>query len=409
MYLSLELKSFLLLCAGDEGVDEVELMLDPHVAVDRKIVADKARVVLQRGGPVNKSLVSIVPRDSQLLNDYDPQVIVSSHPSMFPYNKGGPPKGMSLACWAEGLLQRYPLDQFARNIGAIPDIFNRIQRQEVNTQAYVQFKMQPHKMCEVTTLNDTQVATVLDAYASCAFGERLNTMMQGLPPACWTLLNSIKAMGGRVIGTPQSFAALRSKVLAPQGIFGPYTCSINLSPSEAGFEWTFHLAGHDYQINDLTGDPEERPNTAQCYRIIAENPVACAEFLHSYMRAFCAVMLGWPMESDHQVDHNCLFGRICVAYLKYESSTRGGKHAHGQILQPSLQAKRLQQLMADNSTDRVVERQLHGFMESVMTAFFPVPTRPLQDPPADLSEVWKPHINGNNGEQCSNGLFVMYD
>lgn len=363
-------------------------MLDPNVSVDRKMVAERARVVLQCGGRVNKTLVSIVPRNSPLVNDYDPQVIVSSHPSMFPYNTGGPPEGMSFSTWAEGLLQRYPVDQFARNIGAIPDIFNRIQRQQVNVQAHVQFCLQPHKMAEISTLTNDQINQVVEVYASNAFGERLNTLMKDLPPAAWTLFNCIKAMGGRIIGTPQSFASLRSKVLAPQGIFGPYTCSINLCPSEAGFEWTFHLAGHEYKIDPDTGHPVDRPNIAQCYRIIAENPVAAAEFLHAYMRAFCAVCLGWPMECDRQQDSNCLFGRICVAFLKYESSTRGGKHAHGQILQPALQAERLKKLFTD--TNRM-EHHLHAFMESVMTAFFPVPTAPPSDNITVCTELWKQH------------------
>ena len=369
-------------------------MMDPDVSLDRQVVVDKARVVLQNGGLTNKKLVSIVPHNSTLANDYDPMVIVGSHPSMFPYNKGGPPEGMSMTRWASHILQRFPVTQFARNIGAIPDMFNRLQRHQVNAQAHVQFNLQPDKLSSMATLDEEQVNKVLETYASSSFGERLQKIMATLPSAAWDLLHALKAMGGRIMGTAQSFAALRSKVLAPHGIFGPYTCSLNLCPSETGAEWTFYLADVGLRVDD-TGRLENRPHTSQCYRIIAANPVAAAEFLHCYMRAFCTTFLGWPMECERQQQPNCLFGRICVAYLKNESSTRGGKHAHGQILQPALQAARLKELITNGST---MEYQLHSFMDGVMTAYFPIPTAPPSCNNTTTSTLWKEHAPMVNGK-----------
>ena len=387
------------LAVGDGGVDEVELMLDPDVSLDRQMVVDKARIVLQAGGLTNKKLVSIVPRNSPLANDYDPMVIVGSHPSMFPYNKGGPPEGMSMTCWAANILQRYPVEQFAQNTGAIPDMFNRLQRHQVNAQAHVQFNLQPDRLASIATLDEAQVNVVLEAHASCAFGARLQQIMAPLPPAAWDLLGAVRAMGGRIMATPQSFASLRSKVLAPQGIFGPYTCSLNLCPSEIGSKWTFCMAGYEVDYDDaghLTG----RPHTSQCYRIVAANPVAAAEFLHCYMRAFCAVFLGWPMECEQQKHPECLFGRICVAYLKYESSTRGGKHAHGQVLQPAMQAARLKDLMSNGTT---MEYQLYSFMDGIMAAYFPIPTAPPTCNDTATASLWKEHAPMVNGE-----TFIYY-
>lgn len=384
-----------LLHTVEEGVDEVEVMLDPDVSMDRQNIVDKARVVLERGGISNKTLVSILPRNNPIANDYDPMVIVGSHPSMFPFNKGGPPEGMSLTRWSCSILQRYPREQFARNVGAIPDMFNRIQRHQVNAQAHVQFNLSAHKLASFDCLDEDHVNVVMQAYASNAFGEGLKCIMAPLPPTAWDLYNALKAMAGRIIGTAQSFAALRSKVLSPHGVFGPYTCSINLCPSETGSEWTFSLAGCDYTIDDH-GKPEDRPHTTQCYRIVAENPVAAAEFLHVYMRAICDIIFGWPMESDRQVNPNCLFGKICVAYLKYESSTRGGKHAHGQVLQPPLQAARLQALMDER---KPVEHLLHSFMNGIMTAFFPIPEKPLDCPDMPISDMWREEAPVRNGER----------
>jgi hypothetical protein len=130
------------------------------------------------------------------------------------------------------------------------------------------------------------------------------------------------------------------------------------------------MSGKEYKF-DALGMPSERPHVQACLKIVAENPVACADVIHAYMRAFADIFLGWPMDSDRQVNPDCVFGVLLAAYLKYESSTRGGKHGHGQICQPALQAQRLKEMLENTPA---FQFQLHGFMEAVMMAFFPTPS-----------------------------------
>ncbi len=85
-----------------------------------------------------------------------------------------------------------------------------------------------------------------------------------------------------------------------------------------------------------------------------------------------------------QINPDCLFGVIYAMYLKYESSQRGGLHAHGQTCQPFLQAEQLRRMMADKS---VFEEHLYAFFESVMCAYFPVPIR-HPSPTPDLPSKW---------------------
>jgi hypothetical protein len=171
--------------------------------------------------------------------------------------------------------------------------------------------------------------------------------------------------------------------MAVQPLFGHYTCSLNLCPSELGSEWTFAMAGKKYSF-DALGMASDRPHVKQCQRIVAENPVACAEMIHAYMQAFAEIFLGWPMDAERQDNPDCIFGVILAAYLKYESSTRGGKHGHGQICQPALQAQRLKAMLEDAP---MFQYQLHGFMEAVMMAFFPTPAYSFwQEAPADVDK-----------------------
>jgi hypothetical protein len=348
--------------------------MDPNVPIDPAADAHRATVTMQRQG----LLVSAAPRSDTLINDYDSDWILGSHPSAFPHNTGGCPKGMSEARWAQIILQRYPVRQFAQNVGLVADIFNITQRHSVQTSARVQFKCRPDQQQAVASLTEVDVQTVLDATTSQLFGAALDNSLNTTsnPTAAKTLYYGMKSVGGRVVGTPQSFLSLRSKVCAAADFFGPYTVQLNLSPSETGSEWTFDLAGKSYQL-DLDGHPTTRPHVAECKKIIADNPVACAHFLVAYMRAFCHVFLGWPQGADKQENPDCMFGPLWAPYLKYESSGRGGLHAHGQAIMKFLHAINLRKLI----TDGIFKSQLFGFFESLMCAYFPVP----QVPPASTT------------------------
>lgn len=313
-------------------------------------------------------LVSAIPKSDKLVDDYDPGWMLGAHPSTFPHNKGGCPSGMSEERWAQCLLQRYPACQYARNLGLIADCFNVVQRHNVNKNAWVQFQFRPDQQAAITALSQRDVQAVLDLISSNAFGANLINGLNSLPPGARILYNGVKAVGGRVLGTPQSFMSLRSKVMAGTTVFGAYTCHINLNPSETSAKWTFDLAGEKYE-HDIEGYPSTRPHIVDCKRIIAANPVACADFLMAYLHGFVKVFCGWPMDSERQVNPECLFGLIRLMYLKYESSQRRGLHAHGQLCQPFLQHERLKQIIIDGT---LVEH-LFGYFENIMCAYFPVP------------------------------------
>ena len=347
--------------------------MDPDVPVDNDTTVQRAKVMLQRQG----LLVSAVPKSDKLADDYSPQWFLDAHPSTFPWNAGGWPKGMSQDRWGQCILHRYPPSQFAQNLGLVTDMFNINQRHSVSKSAWIQFRFRQDQCADINALSESDVQSVLEAISKQEFGPNFKDRMDRLPPGAWALYNGVKAVGGRVLGTPQSYGSLRSKVIAVANFFGSYTCQLNLSPAEIGSEWTFILAGEEYKLG-LDGRPTNRPDTLQCKRIIAANPVACADFLMSYLRAFCEIFLGWPMDSDCQTNPNCLFGPLYAAYLKYESSARGGLHAHGQCIKRILQTRNLQKLIEAG----IFQNELCGFFEGLMCAYFPVPQRPPSDIPA---------------------------
>ena len=344
-----------------------------HVEAEPPLDATTAANVARNSLARQKLVASTITPNTKPENDYDPKWFLKSHPSTFPHNSGSCPSGMSLEKWFQTLIRRYPTEQFAQNLPLISDAFNIIQRHSVYKHAWVQFKSSPDRVAALAHLTEHDVNIVLDALSKNLFGTSLHAALDSTcnPAAARTLLNGIRAVGGHIIGTPQSFLNLRSKVLAPHVIFGHYTVAMNLCPSELGAVWTFRLAGKNYTF-DAEGNPEGRPHLTACRRLIAANPVACADFFHAYITGFLSVFCGWPIDAQCQQDPNCMFGVLVALYLKHENGERGGLHCHGQGTQPALSTERLKRLMEDGNA--TMQRALFDFFEAIMCAYFPSPT-----------------------------------
>ena len=348
-----------------EGIDDVELQMDPSGLIPDVNAAANLASDLSAAGLISQTkLVAAVPGGGQPLNDYDPLWLIKAHPSCFPWGTGGPPEGMSLIRWIRGTINRYPREQFAQNVGFLTDSFNIWQRHETYTHASVQLKLSPHLAAQIQHLTEDDICAVLKLLAGGSNGKDYTKAFGALPPAARVLLDGLKRTGARVLGSPQSFLSLRSKVIAGNVIFGSYTCMMNLCPSEISSEWTFRLSGKEFNF-DMFGNPANPRPVIESLRCVAANPKSCAHFAHAYMQSFAKVFLGWPMDSPCQIDPNCLFGQILMAYLKYEVSGRFAKHAHGQITQPALQAKHILLMMENGDFQKL----LLNFMESFSMSY----------------------------------------
>lgn len=116
---------------------------------------------------------------------------------------------------------------------------------------------------------------------------------------------------------------------------------------------------------------ENAPDVMTKLRVVASDPVGCAKFFNLFLCAFCDVFLGYPIGAKEQkfLDGKpCgLFGRVLAYMFKFESSGRGGIHAHGVIIQPDLQATRLQAI----TTDPLTKAKLLNFLEHTMSQVIP--------------------------------------
>ncbi len=84
----------------------------------------------------NNIIAAIVPGNSTLVNAFDPEYLLWTHPSVFPWNKGKRPDKMSLLSYYQILLERAPLVQFGHNVGLLFDMFDIWQRNEVSDERH---------------------------------------------------------------------------------------------------------------------------------------------------------------------------------------------------------------------------------------------------------------------------------
>jgi len=142
----------------DSGIDEFEVQVDTSTQPSSDTSAQQARRLFEQA----HIIASVLARDQSIVNDYNAGWVPGAHPSAFPYNKGGRPKGMSEKRWSQCVLRRYPVEQFAQNVPLIVDMFNILQRHTAYTSSHVHFKFRPRDAAVVAQMTPFDIQQVLD-------------------------------------------------------------------------------------------------------------------------------------------------------------------------------------------------------------------------------------------------------
>jgi hypothetical protein len=239
-------------------------------------------------------------------------------------------------------------------------------RHGVYTQAYVQVRNSPQLQQALATATVEHAQATADILTSGARGSTLAKRVREAPPEVRALLGCVKAVGGRVPGTPSSLASLMSKSLSLWMGGGNYTMMINLNPADGTSRLAARLGEVEYACVGPNGAPDSRrPGVGQRWRLLCANPLASARFFIYFVRAFIRVFLGWDLEQHRQVDPNCPFGRVAGFFFKWEVTGKLILHTHGCIVQPDLQPARLRYLLEHDGV------RFGDFLESVACQYLP--------------------------------------
>ncbi|PNW87689.1 hypothetical protein CHLRE_02g142907v5 [Chlamydomonas reinhardtii] len=360
-----------------QGIDDVDLSPTPADspalrAVFQDACADERALQLLLDGWPLASCTEQAPQ-----SDYQPEWPLRVHVNRFPNGTGACPTGMQMLSWIQLQLQRWypPAPDGTEDCSAqaphfILDMFDAWQRHTVNQQVAVRFKLDPQLIMSLGDMGPDTLVEAADVLAAGLSRTEQAQRLHGSPPEVEQLVRGARITGAHVVGSPGSYAALRSRAYGLWAAYGPPSASVTLNPASVHSDATFTLMGRPYTFDVRTGAPQHRPMAAERWDLVAGHPLACAESFEAFMDAFCDVFLGWPAGSDVQQRSNCLFGRVDAFFFKFEMNQRGELHVHGCIWQPGLQPARLRKALAD---PRSCPDVLLDFLESVQTQWFASP------------------------------------
>lgn len=240
---------------------------------------------------------------------------------------------------------------------------------QVNRHSYVTCKLKPKDAEAIGTLTKPLLDATLELLKANLRGSKLKAACREQPHAVRVLLNSFRTANSHVPGSGQAMASFRSKCSGVWSVFGAWTMFLNFNPSELNARACISLCGRDYEIDGTTGDPLMPPSSTERWRLIAGNPVACAEFFEAVICAIMEVYFGWPKGATKQVNKDCLFGIISAMCANYETSGRLALHMHGLICQPALQARRVLHYFTVGNANNIF-----AFLEFLACTWIPSPT-----------------------------------
>lgn len=75
-------------------------------------------------------------------------------------------------------------------------------------------------------------------------------------------------------------------------------------------DMVMQLCERGYGFDELGRPDDDRPASAERYRLVAGNPVACAIALAAFVQTYNEVFLGWRAGAEAQDNSRCLYGQV---------------------------------------------------------------------------------------------------
>ncbi|CAF4151243.1 unnamed protein product [Adineta steineri] len=264
---------------------------------------------------MNSERVHLIPHSSKPVNEYyNPKLLVGLYPTLFCYGRGAPddqsrPVKTNLREHIRYLLS-YHDRRFETNHSFIFVVFNILQRrnacfhaQLITTKPYFRESAQ-----DIQTLNSKDIETALENISKKTYNLESNSALN-------KLLNHIRTIGGRVMGSAYSRTALRTRIHSL--IYNQCLPNIfmTLNPADIHSPIALYFAGVKLDLDNI--QIEQLLNTYKRAEIIASHPVATAKFFHLLITNILETII---------VDG--VLGPIKAYFGTVESQGRGSLHLH---------------------------------------------------------------------------------
>lgn len=259
--------------------------------------------------------VYIIPRSHVPVNDCrNSELLLGLYPTLFPYGCGVPydssrPVSVSLNQHIRYLLT-YEDQRFEKHHSFMFVIFNMMQRRQACWNATL-MASRPYFQ---DAASDLQILTSKEIEAA-LISVTKKTFSSVTSPRINTLMRQIKMVGGNVMGSAYSRAALRTQIHALIFNQGLPSIFMTINPADINSRVALYFAGVDLDLDKII--PETIPSTYERAQIIASHPVATARFFNVLISSILTCMV-----------EKGVLGPIKAYFGTVENQGRGSLHLH---------------------------------------------------------------------------------
>ena len=260
-------------------------------------------------------IVFMIPRSKQPANDFfNPELLLGLYPTLFPYGCGMPedpsrPTKVSLNQHVRYLLA-YDDRRFEKHHSFMFVLFNMIQRRQACLNASL-IASRPYFRDiapNLQTITSKEIETALMTTIKNPLASFSNTRVN-------TLLQQIKTVGGHVMGSAHSRAALRTQIHALVFNQGLPSIFMTINPADIHSRIALYFAGVDLDLDKIL--PDTIPSTYERAQIVAAHSVSTARFFHLLISKILTCMV-----------EKGVLGPTKAHFGTVESQGRGSLHLH---------------------------------------------------------------------------------
>lgn len=259
--------------------------------------------------------IYLIPHSSKPVNEYfNPKLLLGLYPTLFCYGRGAPEDQSRLVHINFQEHIRYLLSfsdrRFEKNHSFIFVVFNLLQRRQACFQAQL-IATRPYfqtSASEIQSVNSKDIEMALKRNST-------NTPLAESNSGLNKLLQHIKTIGGRVMGSAYSRTALRTRLHGLIYNQGLPSIFLTINPADIHSPIVLYFAGVNIDLDHL--HMQHMLDTYKRAEIVASHPVASAKIFHLLITAIVNTLLVGGV-----------LGPIKAYFGTVESQGRGSLHLH---------------------------------------------------------------------------------
>jgi hypothetical protein len=289
----------------------------------------------------------------------NPQLFPSMLPWLFPYGLGGigqtEHKYKLSSMMHKKHLLMYCDKQFQKDPHFPLIAFNHEQMKESTTAGYLTAERKAFQGITDRLMN-VNLEVLSDLTKRMTEGERIKPETEE-EKLCFKLINDLDHVNGHVPGSITQKKYMRNEIWSLISYFGAPSWFITFSPADNMHPISLYFADTQEKFS-----PELRPENER-YKLISENPVANAQFVHFMVEMFIKHVLGVDQE------HPGLCGNTAAYYAAVEQQGRLTLHLHMLLwILNSLSPQEIRDRIMDPNSD--FQKKIVEYLESVHVGEF---------------------------------------